>query len=704
VKFTSAPDQELLPEAIVVAQVLPTPTVDENDLVLYQTASNELRINGTGFIGAKKVDLYFDPPLTKAVAYEDVTPYPLTRNQVVLRLRHGYTWRDPTGPLRVMGVDTGGGPVKVNGDDGVEVADVEENMDEHLVSVTDTADTQLIYSDQPDLIIKGSNFNAAGNLLRFSNGLLGNDVNYTTVSTTESTIKLRLSGQSHWRKNFDNLPGTLTLLAVNAGGGFVAVGPINSGKGCDVATVFERPTVLTNPIKIFRTHSHELHIRGSGFPDALSGFKPQFRFSTPLTETLDYMVKVISRTEVELTLNDDTAWRKDAGPLVVTAINTRGDTAGWVDVDNVKVAQVVEDPAAEESGGIQVFPMGTKVYQSAKQQPILVTGNGFVQGRGLVFEPELKAGTDYTLKVISANQLQLQLMGGRKWRPDAGLVIAKKVITPAPESKEYNLAGKDGIRVAVVLADPIIRPSSTSYHESQSKLIKIEGSGFTTVTDTVLVLRPTIPEAYKIINVLEDSIRVQLQPDKDWLPSFTSLKDEPEKKVELQVSMIDTGAGPVIFPTPVTIGYVIQDREGVTCDDSCEFAFDGVCDDGSEPKDQFYFEQYGGYADDDLGGFQYEGFDDEVSRRKLVAGRKLDAMRRLATVSSTRSQRQSELSGKALRGTARRQLQGLDDDDGMYGAGKLCLGLAYTNVHLTSPHCYKQATTMTTTWRTRTIR
>jgi hypothetical protein len=580
VKFASNPDKNLLAEPVTVAQVLSTPTVIATYDRVFMSASKELRINGTGFIGARKVDLDFQPSLVKEVAYEDVTPYPLTENQVVLRLRHSYNWRDSPGPLLVYRVDTGGGVVNAKGDFGAQVANVLDDQDLIPVAVFRTANTQLIYHDQHDIVIVGQRFNPAGTVLRWQNGLLGNNVNYTTVSITNNTIELRLVPGSVWNKSFDKVPAPLSVRAVNTGSGFVAVGPINSNRGCYVATVFERPTVLTNPIKIFRTHSHELHISGSGFPDALSGFKPQFRFSTPLTDTLDYTVKVIGRTEVELTLNDDTAWRKDAGPLVVTAINTRGDAAGWVEVDSVMVAQVVEDPAAEESGGIQVFPMGTKVYQSAKQQPILVTGNGFVQGMGLVFEPELKAGTDYTLKVISANQLQLHLLGGRKWRPDAGLVIAQKVITPAPENKQYNLAGKDGIRVAVVLADPVITASLETLYETQSKLLFISGTGFTNVADVKIGLRPTPSGSYKVLGVLEDAIRVQLQPDRDWLPNLMTLKDEADdKKILLQAAIIDTGAGPIELVPPVSVGLVVKDREGVVCDDSCEFAFDGVCND-----------------------------------------------------------------------------------------------------------------------------
>eukprot|EP01033_Poteriospumella_lacustris_P014849 gene14849-10618_t len=127
VRFASDPKKNLLPAPVIVAQVLNTPSVKENTNVLFKSASKELRINGTGFVGSGRVDLYFQPPLTKEVAYEDVTPYPLRNDQIVLRLRHGFNWRDASGPLYVIGVDTGGGPIKLNGDDGIQVADVQEN-------------------------------------------------------------------------------------------------------------------------------------------------------------------------------------------------------------------------------------------------------------------------------------------------------------------------------------------------------------------------------------------------------------------------------------------------------------------------------------------------------------------------------------------------------------------------------------------------
>jgi hypothetical protein len=97
---------------------------------------------------------------------------------------------------------------------------------------------------------------------------------------------------------------------------------------------------------------------------------------------------------------------------------------------------------------------------------------------------------------------------------------------------------------------------------------------------------------------------VQLKQGYDWLPGFLSLlPTDVDKKVPLQVTGIDTGAGEIVFTDPITVGYIIKDREGVVCDDSCEFAFDDVCDDGTESEYYDYYEYYGYYMDDDEGGY-----------------------------------------------------------------------------------------------------
>jgi len=600
VKFASNPDKNLLRDPVILANVLATPQVFETKKVAYMTATNELRINGTGFSGAKKVDLYFEPPIFKEVGYEVVS---IKDNGVVLRLRHGYKWREDPGPLSLIGIDTGAGPVKVNGDEGIVVADIQNDLDQHSVAV-DASDEQVVYHDEPNVIISGTGFNPQGNSLRFSNGLLGKGINFTTVSTTASQISLRLTPGSFWRKNTENLPGFLTLLAVNAGEGFVAVGPLNAAKGRDIATVFERPQVFSATTKLYRTHSHEFHIMGAGFPKVLS--KPQLKFSPPLTENEDYTLTVISRSELEVTLLNGRSWRSEAGDLLVTAINTRGDEAGWVTMpgEGVHVANVVDDIDADSTGGIEVIPMAEKVYQSVLHDQITITGTGFKEGLQFSFDPDLKLDVDYTMDVISKNKILLKLKDGKKWRSEPGFIIAKFLKV---DGKKYNLAGTDGIRIAVVLADPTVSPGQDLFHETQSKVIAISGHGFTNVADTKVIIRPSSPGAYKVLAVLEDTIRIQLKPDQDWLPSFLTLKGEDDRKIPLQVTGIDTGPGEITFDEPITIGYIVKDREGVVCDDSCEFAFDGVCDDGTEEESYYENEYYGYYLDDDMGGYYGEG-------------------------------------------------------------------------------------------------
>ena len=359
ISFGTNPTKNLLPEPVIVANVVATPTIAENLGILYSSASNELRINGTGFMGVKKVELFFSPPLFAEIAYEMVSPFPLVKDQVVLRLRHGYKWRegdDSVGPLSVIGIDTGGGAVKLNGDIGVVVANVAADLEEHGVTVESTSKEQAIYHDETSITISGAGFNKQGNTLRFANGILGKGVNYTTTLTTPTSISLRLVSGSSWRKNVESLPGYLTLLAVDAGEGFVAVGPLNAGKGREVATVFERPDVHSSNDKLYRTQSHELHIKGEGFTRILA--KTQLRFNPPLIVDVDYTVKVIDRSECEVTLLDGKQWRADDGPLQITHINSRGDEGGWVKVGGeggVHVAEIVDNVDADTTGEHRVL-------------------------------------------------------------------------------------------------------------------------------------------------------------------------------------------------------------------------------------------------------------------------------------------------------------------------------------------------------------
>merc|ERR1719238_2422950 len=86
----------------------------------------------------------------------------------------------------------------------------------------------------------------------------------------------------------------------------------------------------------------------------------------------------------------------------------------------------------------------------------------------------------------------------------------------------------------------------------------------------------------------------------------------------LVVTKIDTAAGEYIFqdsngkPAPVTVALVVPDSAATTasgdvlrCDDTCMWANDGVCDDGSQGARTKKDQDKGGawWEDDDLGGW-----------------------------------------------------------------------------------------------------
>lgn len=105
----------LLVDPVVVANIHPVPSVKTNQATISQDAP-ELKVTGINFIGSSKIDFFFKPELLKTVAYEDVSVYPIgANNEATLRLKPGQVWRAGSGPLILIGVDTGAGPVRVGG-------------------------------------------------------------------------------------------------------------------------------------------------------------------------------------------------------------------------------------------------------------------------------------------------------------------------------------------------------------------------------------------------------------------------------------------------------------------------------------------------------------------------------------------------------------------------------------------------------------
>ena len=207
----------ILRESVVVAYIISMPKVETAAKTIYMTATPELRINGTGLIGARSLALDFSPPLKAGEDYEFTSKFPLVEDTFSLRLIKGKHWRPMPGDLLLTQIDTGAGPVLVNGsgiNSGVLVAvvktDASERWGQHPVWVENTAAKQLVYHDESSVIISGDGFNphSPGTAVKFSNGLSAND--YTAAMTTETQIMLKLRYGHFWFQDLEALPAALT--------------------------------------------------------------------------------------------------------------------------------------------------------------------------------------------------------------------------------------------------------------------------------------------------------------------------------------------------------------------------------------------------------------------------------------------------------------------------------------------------------------
>ncbi len=201
------------------------------------------------------------------------------------------------------------------------------------------------------------------------------------------------------------------------------LGPTAAKAGRKVATVFEDPSVEASDVEIFRTHTHELQIVGTGFNKKVN---PVIDFEPKLNSDSVY-VDVLNRTNVRLSLASTSAeWTSadSLGPLTIKGMDTG---AGMVTFDApVTVATVVSDTDVHESG-VQVFPSyGQPKYQSAKE-PVVIRGTGFKGEPVLNFDPPIWSPANYTITVVSEEELKLELVEGSKWSKTAGALMVKGI-------------------------------------------------------------------------------------------------------------------------------------------------------------------------------------------------------------------------------------------------------------------------------------
>jgi len=345
----------------------------------------------------------------------------------------------------------------------------------------------------------------------------------------------------------------------------------------------------------------------------------ELRFSSGIVMGVDYTLVVASSSHAVLTLREGRRWAAHAGALYITHIRTCSTLSScWLDLESASpaslgaaVATVVYDSAT--SGDVEFFPFGQKVYKSGVgvSSQLQIRGRGLQSVIGLVFDPEL-ARSSYDMRHVSDGEVAVTLHEGVQWAASGELMVVAYDRDDSVRVLVFT-QGRVGAKVANIFPDPVVFSSDRNYHESQSKVVTIVGSGLhpSDLAHVQLggLLRPTVPNMYEILFVNDTVIKIYLNgASKSWLPSFLSLSEG--MSIPLMLRGIDTGAGVVEFTTPVIIGNVVSDIPGVFCDDSCEFSFDGVCDDGSVYGSNFAdFDDYNNLNDDDdddNDGFYYE--------------------------------------------------------------------------------------------------
>ena len=629
--------QNQLSAPIAVATVIEPPSVIRGeDKIIYMTGTTRFLINGTGFRDGT-TSLTFDPPLVRDVDYALAVRSPTV---LQLALKTGRSWRSDgePGPLRLRRIDSGAGALRIDPKfGGVIVAEVQVDLGGHGVTAVANPDL-LLYQNAPSISIKGEGFAHALTIegfgpprMRWGNGLLGRGVNYTTSEFDDNHVELVLKPGSVWRRNGANLPAPLTLLAADVGSGLVAMGATEARKGVRVATIFESPSVTPNPLtSLFRTHSAQLWITGVGFTraGATLGVGGEFTldFEPPLQVGTDYMLTVFNRTHALVRLREGRAWAPEAGPLYVTGMD-----AGAGPYENFKpaaVAHVIPDADSHPSG-VEVTRTNHQVlYQTPAIRHLEVHGASLSTQAQLVFDPPLKKNVDYTVLRATSELMVLSLLPGKMWRHSAGPLFLTQVETT--DGHQVDMALGTGIVVADVAANPTVATSPARVTVSTTRRLSIYGTGFS-IDGTELTLEPTSRSSYEVEAVYENEVVLRLKEGHSW-----GALGKDQQSGLLLVTKIDTAAGEYVFqdadgkPRPVLVATLVSDALATTasggeakCDDTCMWANDGVCDDGSQSgrggrgggggqgsqgaRDKG--EQW--WEDDDLGGFYSDEYDDE---------------------------------------------------------------------------------------------
>lgn len=68
-----------------------------------------------------------------------------------------------------------------------------------------------------------------------------------------------------------------------------------------------------------------------------------------------------------------------------------------------------------------------RVFQSSKDEPLVIYGTGFKGEPVLNFDPPIWSPSNYTIKVMSEGQMELNLVEGSVWKKLPGALVLKGI-------------------------------------------------------------------------------------------------------------------------------------------------------------------------------------------------------------------------------------------------------------------------------------
>jgi hypothetical protein len=255
----------------------------------------------------------------------------------------------------------------------------------------------------------------------------------------------------------------------------------------------------------------------------------------------------------------------------------------------------------------RIYMMDSLVYQSALHIPIVIQGSYFERNMSLVTSPPLQESVDYSMEYLptasTGVQLTLSLLPGRKWRQTPGPLHVVSMLMP--DGRNVTTAGYPRIVAVYPDPDPVVVPAPVSVpdpegtgtvflRQTQSKRITLAGTGVSDPAAATVLLQPTHADGFRILRgTTVETMHLELVENGSWFsgvlrPTLAGTGDGNVTSMPLLLLGLNSGPGLVMFDPPIILATVIADIPGIVCDDTCSYAFDGICSDGQVNSSNYH--------------------------------------------------------------------------------------------------------------------